>query len=171
MSFKKFFTVKEYSFRVKFFVILCIYLITIVTQTSAQLYIPEVKVGMAQGDVLKIFGAPADKVENETKRREIWSYPNRKLIFIKGKLAKQIFDGADKNINGADSQQNKKITSYNEKDTLNFSEDEVRSVFEQISAEGGGPDSQAGLPQAGGVPITAPGLVGGGMPTGQVMGQ
>lgn len=46
----------------------------------------QLQVGMDQYQVLKILGSPRGQIEQEVKRRVLWSYPGVELVFVDGRL-------------------------------------------------------------------------------------
>ena len=48
---------------------------------------PELKRGMNSGDVIKLWGPPAEREEHEVKRRDIWVYPKgARVVFSESKV-------------------------------------------------------------------------------------
>lgn len=45
---------------------------------------PPLAAGMTYGEVLKLWGAPSDKDEQEIKRRDIWHYGRSRVVFDEG---------------------------------------------------------------------------------------
>lgn len=41
---------------------------------------------MGYSEVLQLWGAPIEKIEKETKRQDVWRYPDAKVIFNKGRV-------------------------------------------------------------------------------------
>ncbi len=60
-----------------------------VPSTSASAWAPTLSTlerGMSYYDVVRLLGAPLDKKELESRRGDIWKYPNQKIIFQGGKV-------------------------------------------------------------------------------------
>lgn len=53
---------------------------------NAEIRKPNLVKGMSPVEVINLWGAPAEKVEQEIKRRDIWIYENARLVFDNGRL-------------------------------------------------------------------------------------
>lgn len=115
-----------------------------------------IKSGMTQQEILSLIGAPQEKKENEVKRQELWIYPNSKFLFKEGKLI------LTKEKIGSDANQFKKNLSKDYNKYINnsltskpdFSDSEVRDIFEKISTEGGSSDPTTAGATVGGITMS-----------------
>jgi hypothetical protein len=65
---------------------LILVLIVSVASSHAQARLPELKKGMSNLEVLKLWGSPLEKIEKEIKRKDVWVYKNSRLVFLNGTL-------------------------------------------------------------------------------------
>lgn len=118
------------------------------------------KNGMSEQEVIAIIGTPIERKENEVKRVQILIYNNLKFFFKEGKLVLPKKESGDDKL-----QKNSSANNYNQyiNNSLNskpeFSDSEVRDIFEKISSESGAPDAPTSTGGASGAPQMAPPLV------------
>ena len=143
------------------FILLVVFVNNSYSQDLSAFNLSVFKNGMSEQEVIAIIGAPIERKENEVKRVQVLIYNNLKFFFKEGKLV------LPKKDNGNDKfQKNSSANNYNQyiNNSLNskpeFSDSEVRDIFEKISSEGGGPDAPtAGGATNSGTPQMAPPLV------------
>ncbi len=69
------------------FIVLMLFSIILSNKVSvSEPRLPELKKGMTNLEVVKLWGSPEEKIEKEIKRIDIWIYKNSKLVFNRGTL-------------------------------------------------------------------------------------
>ena len=86
--------------------------------------------GMSNNEVLKIWGAPADKIEMEAKREEKWIYGNAKVIFSQGRVIAWFSDYQEKIDKVEMLKESKEMKANKEQDAT------VEDILKDIMDEG-----------------------------------
>jgi hypothetical protein len=61
--------------------------VTIPPESYADTRLPALKNGMISGDVVKLWGEPVERIEEEVKRRDVWHYPKgAKVVFHESRV-------------------------------------------------------------------------------------
>lgn len=70
--------------RVMFFVVLGFFHLSTLSKSAIAADRPRLEVGLPMSEVLARWGKPIERIEKESRRQEVWVYPNGEVIFREG---------------------------------------------------------------------------------------
>lgn len=108
---------------------------------------PPLETGQSYADVLSRWGAPAEKIEMETRRRDIWRYPAGQAVFQNGKVVSWTLQRRVPTVAEAPARQSsvqaaakKKRTSATDNPNL------LDEILNELPSEGPVPSGPGGAP-------------------------
>jgi len=149
------------SLNKKFFALLLIAALTCglgfrglaVRELYAERRLPMLELGMTHAELIKLWGAPEEKIEYETKREELWNYSVGAVRFRAGKVVwwkqgQQVYDAAHRHTTGDERDLIAAAADKQGTGTGTGEDVEVEEILNEIMKEVPAKGSSAAKPKA-----------------------